>query len=76
MVMLGADKTEDHLARKLSDFGLGYRSLNPLKQAQIIYVGDLVQRTELELSQLPNFGQNSLNQVKMVLRDLGLRLAA
>jgi DNA-directed RNA polymerase subunit alpha len=50
------------------------RSANCLKNDNIIYIGDLVQKTEAEMLRTPNFGRKSLNEIKEVLSSMGLRL--
>ena len=50
------------------------RSANCLKNDNIIYIGDLVQKTESEMLRTPNFGRKSLNEIKEVLSHMGLRL--
>ena len=50
------------------------RSANCLKNDNIIYIGDLVQKTESELLRTPNFGRKSLNEIKEVLTQMGLHL--
>ena len=47
---------------------------NCLKNDNIIYIGDLVQKTEAEMLRTPNFGRKSLNEIKEVLASMGLRL--
>src|SRR3546814_6204271 len=53
---------------------LSVRSANCLKNDNIIYIGDLVQKTEAEMLRTPNFGRKSLNEIKEVLSSMGLRL--
>ena len=50
------------------------RSANCLKNDNIIYIGDLVQKTEAEMLRTPNFGRKSLNEIKEVLAGMGLHL--
>ena len=50
------------------------RSANCLKNDNIVYIGDLVQRTEQEMLRTPNFGRKSLNEIKEVLASMGLGL--
>lgn len=59
---------------RIDDLELSVRSANCLKNEEIVYVGDLVQKTEAELLRLPNFGRKSLNEIKSVLAGMGLRL--
>ena len=62
------------LLRKVSELELSVRAANCLKNDNIIYIGDLVQRSEAEMLKTPNFGRKSLNEIKQVLvgMDLGL----
>jgi hypothetical protein len=60
--------------KEMDDLELSVRSSNCLKNDNIISIGDLVQRTEAELLRLPNFGRVSLEEIKEVLRRLGLHL--
>jgi hypothetical protein len=53
---------------------LSIRSLNCLKNDNIIYVGDLIQKTEAEMLRTPNFGRKSLNEIKEMLAQMGLHL--
>ena len=48
--------------------------MNCLKNDNIIYIGDLVQKTESEMLRTPNFGRKSLNEIKEVLGTMGLSL--
>ena len=50
------------------------RSANCLKNDNIVYIGDLVQKTEAEMLRTPNFGRKSLNEIKEVLAQMGLKL--
>ena len=50
------------------------RSANCLKNDNIIYIGDLVQKTEADMLRTPNFGRKSLNEIKEVLSQMGLQL--
>lgn len=62
------------LLRTIDDLELTVRSANCLKAEKIDYVGDLVLRTEMELLKTPNLGKKSLNEIKDVLAQQGLRL--
>ncbi len=74
------EKAEDDLAfnrnllRKVDELELSVRSANCLKNDNIIYIGDLVQKTEAEMLRTPNFGRKSLNEIKEVLTQMGLHL--
>ena len=63
-----------HLLRKVDELELSVRSANCLKNDNIIYIGDLVQKTEAEMLRTPNFGRKSLNEIKEVLAQMGLHL--
>jgi len=63
-----------NLLRKVDELELSVRSANCLKNDNIIYIGDLVQKTEQEMLRTPNFGRKSLNEIKEVLEAMGLRL--
>ena len=63
-----------NLLRKVDELELSVRSANCLKNDNIIYIGDLVQKTEAEMLRTPNFGRKSLNEIKEVLSSMGLRL--
>jgi DNA-directed RNA polymerase subunit alpha len=62
------------LLKKVDELELSVRSANCLKNDNIIYIGDLVQKTEAEMLRTPNFGRKSLNEIKEVLSQMGLRL--
>ncbi len=63
-----------HLLRKVDELELSVRSANCLKNDNIIYIGDLIQKTEAEMLRTPNFGRKSLNEIKEVLSHMGLHL--
>jgi DNA-directed RNA polymerase subunit alpha len=63
-----------NLLRKVDDLELSVRSMNCLKGDNIVYIGDLVQKTENEMLRTPNFGRKSLNEIKEVLSRMGLYL--
>ena len=62
------------LLRPVDDLELTVRSANCLKAEQIYYIGDLIQRTEVELMKTPNLGKKSLTEIKDVLASRGLSL--
>lgn len=62
------------LMQSVDDLDLTVRSANCLKAENIVYIGDLVQRTEVELLKTPNLGKKSLNEIKDVLSQRGLTL--
>jgi DNA-directed RNA polymerase subunit alpha len=63
-----------NLLRKVDELELSVRSANCLKNDNIVYIGDLVQKTEAEMLRTPNFGRKSLNEIKEVLQQMGLHL--
>ena len=63
-----------NLLRKVDELELSVRSANCLKNDNIVYIGDLVQKTEQEMLRTPNFGRKSLNEIKEVLTAMGLSL--
>ena len=63
-----------YLLKKVDELELSVRSANCLKNDNIIYIGDLVQKTEAEMLRTPNFGRKSLNEIKEVLAQMGLHL--
>ena len=63
-----------NLLRKVDELELSVRSANCLKNDNIVYIGDLVQKTEQEMLRTPNFGRKSLNEIKEVLAQMGLHL--
>ena len=68
------DKVDPVLLRPVDDLELTVRSANCLKAENIYYIGDLVQRTEVELLKTPNLGKKSLTEIKDVLASRGLSL--
>ena len=63
-----------NLLRKVDELELSVRSANCLKNDNIVYIGDLVQKTESDMLRTPNFGRKSLNEIKEVLSQMGLYL--
>ena len=63
-----------NLLRKVDELELSVRSMNCLKNDNIIYIGDLVQKSEGEMLRTPNFGRKSLNEIKEVLNTMSLYL--
>ncbi|MDE2333612.1 MAG: DNA-directed RNA polymerase subunit alpha [Rhodospirillales bacterium] len=63
-----------NMLRKVDELELSVRSANCLKNDNIVYIGDLVQKTEQEMLRTPNFGRKSLNEIKEVLASMGLSL--
>lgn len=64
----------ENLFRSVSELELSVRSANCLKNADIKYIGELVQRTESEMLKTKNFGRKSLNEIKEILADMDLQL--
>ena len=63
-----------NLLRKVDELELSVRSANCLKNDNIVYIGDLVQKSEPEMLRTPNFGRKSLNEIKELLAEMGLSL--
>ena len=63
-----------NLFRKVDELELSVRSMNCLNNDNIIYIGDLVQKTEGEMLRTPNFGRKSLNEIKEALSSMSLYL--
>ncbi len=63
-----------NLLLKVDELELSVRSANCLKNDNIIYIGDLVQKTESEMLRTPNFGRKSLNEIKELLGNMDLHL--
>jgi DNA-directed RNA polymerase subunit alpha len=63
-----------NLLRRVDELELSVRSMNCLKNDNIIYIGDLVQKTEGEMLRTPNFGRKSLNEIKEVISGMSLYL--
>ena len=74
------DEDEDELEfnplllKKVDELELSVRSANCLKNDNIVYIGDLIQKTEAEMLRTPNFGRKSLNEIKEVLTSMQLHL--
>ncbi|RLA18001.1 MAG: DNA-directed RNA polymerase subunit alpha, partial [Gammaproteobacteria bacterium] len=68
------DLIDPKLLRPVDDLELTVRSANCLKAENIFYIGDLIQRTEVELLKTPNLGKKSLTEIKDVLASRGLSL--
>jgi len=63
-----------NLLKRVEELELSVRSMNCLKNDNIVYIGDLVQKTEPEMLRTPNFGRKSLNEIKEVLSSMSLYL--
>jgi DNA-directed RNA polymerase subunit alpha len=70
----GLSSNNDHFSRTVDELELSVRSANCLKNADIYYIGELVQKTENEMLKTKNFGRKSLTEIKAVLIELGLHL--
>ena len=70
----GRAEVDPILLRPIDDLELTVRSANCLKAESIYYIGDLIQRTEVELLKTPNLGKKSLTEIKDVLAARGLSL--
>ncbi len=62
----------ENLFRPVAELELSVRAANCLQNADIKYIGELVQRTEAEMLKTKNFGRKSLNEIKELLREMGL----
>lgn len=68
------NKLNESLFRRIEEIELSVRSANCLENADIKYIGELVQRSEAEMLRTKNFGRKSLNEIKEILSDMGLGL--
>ena len=59
--------------KKIEELELSVRSINCLKNDNIIYIGDLVQKTEAEMLRIPNFGRKSLIELREILESGGIK---
>ncbi len=62
------------LLKRVEELELSVRANNCLKNDDISYLGELVQKTENDMLKTPNFGRKSLNEIKMQLENMGLSL--
>src|SRR5271155_902704 len=69
-----AEKLNENLWRTVDELELSVRSANCLQNANIKYIGELVQKTESEMLKTKNFGRKSLNEIKDILAEMGLSL--
>jgi DNA-directed RNA polymerase subunit alpha len=67
-------RLNENLFRRIDELELSVRSANCLENADIKYIGELVQRTEAEMLRTKNFGRKSLNEIKEILTEMGLSL--
>jgi len=70
----GGGSQNDNYYRTVDELELSVRSANCLKNANIFYIGELIQRSESEMLRTKNFGRKSLNEIKEVLTEMGLSL--
>ncbi|MFI5352416.1 MAG: DNA-directed RNA polymerase subunit alpha [Candidatus Binatales bacterium] len=70
-----ATAINEYLYRPVEGLPISVRAFNGLQNADIKYIGELVQRTEQDMLKIKNFGRKSLNEIKEVLADMGLSLA-
>ena len=68
------EKLNENLWRTVDELELSVRSANCLQNANIKYIGELVQKTEAEMLKTKNFGRKSLNEIKEILQSMGLGL--
>ncbi|MBN1829181.1 MAG: DNA-directed RNA polymerase subunit alpha [Deltaproteobacteria bacterium] len=68
------DELNENLFKSVDELELSVRSANCLKNAGIQFIGELVQKTELEMLKTKNFGRKSLNEIKDMLGEMGLSL--
>jgi DNA-directed RNA polymerase subunit alpha len=62
------------LLKKVDEVGLSERTVLVLKNGSLLYIGDLVQRTEIELLRVPHLGGTTLHEIKTVLGGMDLHL--
>lgn len=67
-------RANENLYKPVEELELSVRAFNCLKNADIKYIGELVQKTEQEMLKTKNFGKKSLNEIKEVLQEMGLSL--
>jgi len=67
-------KLNENLFKSVDELELSVRSANCLKNADIRFIGDLVQKTEADMLKTKNFGRKSLNEIKEILAEMGLSL--
>jgi DNA-directed RNA polymerase subunit alpha len=70
----GRDRVVENLARSVDELELSVRSANCLKNSNIRYIYELVEKTEAEMLKTKNFGRKSLNEIKEILASMGLSL--
>ena len=67
-------KMNENLDKSVDELELSVRSANCLQNANIRYIGELVQKTEAEMLKTKNFGRKSLKEIKEILAEMGLTL--
>ncbi len=67
-------RSNENLSRRVEELELSVRSANCLQNANIKYIGELVQKSEMEMLKTKNFGRKSLNEIKEILTEMGLSL--
>jgi DNA-directed RNA polymerase subunit alpha len=72
--LLEDGSVNENLYKPVEELELSVRAYNCLKNAEIKFIGELVQRTEQEMLKTKNFGKKSLNEIKDVLHEMGLSL--
>lgn len=69
-------KFNENLFRRIDEFDLSVRSANCLENADIKYIGELIQKSEAEMLRTKNFGRKSLEEIKKILNDMGISLGS
>jgi len=69
-----APNSNENLSKRVDELELSVRSANCLQNANIKYIGELVQKSESEMLKTKNFGRKSLNEIKEILSEMGLGL--
>ena len=67
-------KVNENLYKTINELELSVRAANCLRNANIRYIGELVQKTEADMLKTKNFGRKSLNEIKQILNEMGLSL--
>ena len=73
-VMMSKSRVNENLLRKVDELELSVRSTNCLENADIKFIGELVQKSENEMLRTKNFGRKSLNEIKEILHEMGFSL--
>ncbi|MCP5463649.1 MAG: DNA-directed RNA polymerase subunit alpha [Deltaproteobacteria bacterium] len=73
-VFMETSNINENLNRRVDELELSVRSANCLQNADIRYIGELVQKSEMEMLRTKNFGRKSLNEIKEILTEMGLGL--